>query len=1009
MLMKRLRYVIFTPVFLFLSISLLAQDRIVTGKVTDSKDGSPVIGASVQPKGSTTGTSTSAEGTFRISVPSGINILVVSSAEFERQEINITDKTTVDVSLTASAAGLSEVVVIGYGTARKKDLTGSVGSVSEKDFNKGTYTSADQLIQGKLAGVQITNNSGTPGGGTTVKIRGNSAITGSGQPLYVVDGVPLDGRSPRPGAQDFGFGGSNPASNPLNFLNPSDIASIDVLKDASATAIYGSRAAYGVILITTKKGKTGQTKIDFGASVGFSSVMRKIDILDAGQFREALTYYGLSNTNDKGGNSDAFDEITQTGLVQNYNVGISGGNENARYRFSLGALDQEGIVRKSGIKKYTADFSGQFKFLESKKLGLDLNIIPTHYTEDIAPISNNGGAEGSMIGQALQWNPTLPLKVKRANGTDSLVNVGGTSIINPLGLSEAFNDQSKVTTILASISPYYKFTSWLEYRFLYSINYGTGTRRASIGPDINVAAFQGKGGAQIGQNELSTQQFTHTLNFNKEIANNLNLNAVAGFEYLNYSNKGFSLNAQGNSIPGGFGNFGLDYTNYIQYGNTTNRGISSFVDPSYELKSYFARAAFNYQDKYLVTGTFRRDGSTKFGKNNKYGYFPSFALAWVLTNEDFFKVDFINSLKIRGGWGKTGNQEFPSGSAQARYGLGGSGTTGSITQLNNPNDDLKWQADRQFNVGMDITVLQNKITATVDYFNKRTTDLLFPSAPPQPAAPGAPIKWINLPGKIDNKGFEAAVNATIINQRDMSWEFGVNATFLKNEVSELLTPGGADIIIPTGTLSGQGSTGATVQQIKNGLPINAFVTREFLGFDKATGQAIYTDDGNVFYFLGNPNPTKLFGISTTFRYKKLALTVNMNGAAGHKIYNETLNNIINVGSIKRGRNIAVSVYENPVKESFANRVTNSSRFLEKGNYMKMTNATLSYNIGALGKMFSGVNVYVTGQNLFVITKFSGFDPEVNVDKNVNGVPSVGIEYAPYPSARTITLGVNFSL
>jgi iron complex outermembrane receptor protein len=310
---------------------------------------------------------------------------------------------------------------------------------------------------------------------------------------------------------------------------------------------------------------------------------------------------------------------------------------------------------------------------------------------------------------------------------------------------------------------------------------------------------------------------------------------------------------------------------------------------------------------------------------------------------------------------------------------------------------------------MDVTILQNKISATVDYFNKRTTDLLFPSAPAQPAAPGAPIRWINLPGKIDNKGVEVSVSASIISQPDISWDFGVNATFLKNNVSELLTSTGAPVIIPTGTLSGQGSSGATVQQIKNDLPINAFVTREFLGFDKATGNAIYRDNGSVFYYLGNPNPDKLFGLSTTFRYKKLSVIVNMNGAAGHKIYNETLNNIINVGSIKRGRNIAVSVYENPVKESFANRVTNSSRFLEKGDYLKMTNATLSYNIGNVGTIFRGVNVYATGQNLFVITDFSGFDPEVNVDKNVNGVPSVGIEYAPYPSARTITFGVNFSL
>ncbi len=986
----------------FCFLQSIAQQRTITGTVI-AKEGTPLSDASVTVVGDKTGVRTGSDGTFSINVPATAKQLQISYVGSESQKVSILSLSKIAVVMETNAQALENVVVIGYGSVKKKDLTGAVASIQAKDFNKGTYTSADQLIQGKVAGVQITNNSGQPGGATTVKIRGNSAVTGNGQPLYVVDGVPLDGRSPRPGIGNVGFGGSNVASNPLNFLNPSDIASIDVLKDASATAIYGSRAAYGVVLITTKKGRTGESKIDFGASVGFSQVLRKIDILDANQFRKALTYYGLDNSADKGGNVDAFDEITQTGLVQNYNVGISGGTENARYRFSLGALDQEGIVRKTGIKKYTADFSGQFKFLESKKLGLDLNIIPTQYKEDLAPISNNGGAEGSMIGQALQWNPTLPLKVKRADGSDSLVNVGGTSIINPLGLSTAFNDQSRVTTILASISPYFKFTSWLEYRFLYSINYGTGTRRTSLAPDINIAAYQGKGFAQIGQNELSTQQFTHTLNFNKEIAKNLNLNAVAGFEYLKYVNKGFNLSAEGNSIPGGFGNFGLDYTNYIQYGNTTNRGVSSFVDPSYELQSYFARAGFNYEDKYLATGTFRADGSTKFGKNNKYGYFPSFSLAWILTKEDFFHVSVINSLKIRGGWGKTGNQEFPSGSAQARYGLNGSGTTGSITQLNNPNDDLKWQADRQFNIGMDITILQNKISATVDYFNKRTTDLLFPSAPPQPAAPGAPIKWVNLPGKIDNKGIEASINASIIDKPNMSWDFGVNGTFLKNNVSGLLTS------IPTGTLSGQGSTGATVEQIKNDLPINAFVTREFLGWDKATGQALYRDDGNVFYYLGNPNPSTLFGLSTTFRYKKLTLTANMNGAAGHKIYNETLNNIINVGSLKRGRNIAVSVYKDPVKESFANRVTNSSRFLEKGDYLKMTNATISYAIGDVAKIFKGINLYVTGQNLFVITNFSGFDPEVNVDKNVNGVPSVGIEYAPYPSARTITFGINFSL
>lgn len=987
-------FLVFALIFVVQTAS--AQDKTVTGKVTDSKDGSPVVGASVQPKGARTGTSTKADGTFSINVSPSVTSLVITSIGYDSQEISITGKSSVDVSFVASfGSNLNEVVVTGYGTSKKKDLTGAVGSVKEKDFNKGVFTSADQLIQGKVAGVQMLNNSGQPGGGSTVKIRGNATVTGSGQPLYVVDGVPLDGRSPRPGVGGLGFGDGNPSSNPLNFINTSDIASIDILKDASATAIYGSRAAYGVVLITTKKGKSGETKIDFSTSFGFAKIMKRIEVLDASQFRQALTYYGLSAANDKGANVNALDAVLQTASVQNYNVAISGGNENGRYRLSFGVLDQQGIIRKTGIKKYTANFSANLKFLESKKLGMDINIIPSHYIENIAPISNDAGAGGSLIGMALQWNPTQALKVG-----DSIVNVGGNSVFNPLGISEAVNDRSKVTTILASIAPYYKLTSWLEYKFLYSINYGAGIRRSSLNQNINLNAtnqFTGVGYASIAESELITSQITQTLSVDKKISKDLNLNAVLGFEYLKFSNKGSSVNAKGPS--GGFGAYGLDYTNYIQYSDPSSRNISSYIDPTSELQSYFARAAFNYKDKYLVTGTFRADGSTKFGDNNKYGYFPSFAAAWNVTKEDFFQVKFINSLKIRAGWGKTGNQEFPSGSAQARYSFQNNGGLG---QVNNPNPDLKWQSDRQFNVGFDATVLKNKVNITMDYFNKQTTDLLYPTFPIQPAPPGSVVTWKNLPGEISNKGIEIAINASIVEKKNFSWNLGVNSTFITNTVSGLLAP------ISTGALNGQGITGTTVEVIQNGLPINAFFTRQFLGLDKTTGLAIYTDDGNTNFYAGNPNPKTLLGISTTVRYKKLSLTANMNGAFGQKLYNNTLNNVINVGSINRGRNIAVSVFKDPVKESFANPVTASSRFIESGSYLKMANASIAYTLGDIGKSFKNANIFITGQNLFVITKFTGFDPEVNVDKNVNSVPSVGIEYTPYPSARTITLGLNFS-
>jgi TonB-dependent starch-binding outer membrane protein SusC len=976
-----------------IGFTAFTKAQTVTGTVTDSK-GEPISGISVTVKGTTKGTSTNAQGVYSLDGVAAGSTLVFTGSGFTAQSVKLGSAGSYSVIMQSSISNLNEVVVVGYGTARKRDLTGSVASVSEKDFNKGTFTSADQLIQGKVAGVQMINNSGAPGGESTVKIRGASAVTGSGQPLYVVDGVPLDGRSPRPGLGDVGFGGSNPGNNPLNFINPADIASMDILKDASATAIYGSRAAYGVVLITTKRGKSGEAKIDFNVSLGTSSMFRQIEVLDAAQFRAALPYYGLTNANDRGTSVNAMDAITQNGLIQNYNMAISGGTDNARFRASFGVLNQEGIIRKTGIKKYTANLSGNFKFLESKKLGLDINIIPSQFTEEIAPISNNAGSRGNLIGNALQWNPTESLR--KADGS---LNVVAGDLLNPLAVSEAIFDNAKTTTILASVSPYYKFSKSLEYRMLYSVNYGVGGRSTVVMPFINFNDVNGRGRVIIGQNQLTTQQLTHTLNFNKQVTSNLNVNALAGFEYLSFTNKGYNFGGYG--ITGvGFGNYGLPFENYIQVTDPNNRSMGSFADPTNELQSYFVRGGANYKDKYLLTATFRADGSTKFGSQNKYGYFPSLAGAWNISKEDFFKVDKINSLKLRAGWGVTGNSEFPTGASQERYGLFASGTNVGNTAVNNANPDLKWQADRQYNVGLDATILNNRVTFTMDYFNKLTTDLLFPAEAAVPGAPGGARTWKNLEGEIVNKGFEFAVNGGVIAKEDFSWDLGVNATFVKNTVNNLPAP------INTGELNGQGITGTTVQVIANGLPINAFYTKKFLGMDKASGFANYAEDGYTLFFVGNPNPKMLLGLSTTLRYKKLSLVANMNGAFGHVIYNNTLNSVINVGSIANGKNIALSVFKDPIKESFANPLSASSRFLEKGNYLKMANMTLSYAFGNVGKVVRGLNAYVTGQNLFVITKFTGFDPEVNVNKSQNGVPSASIEYIPYPSARIITFGLN---
>lgn len=812
--------------------------------------------------------------------------------------------------------------------------------------------------------------------------------------------MPLDGRSARPGLNT-AFGDS-PGSNPLNFLNPADIESINILKDASATAIYGSRAAYGVVIITTKKGKSGEARVDVNVSGGFSNIMRRIKVLDADEFRQALTYYDAPPTNDRGMSNDALGAILRTAAVQNYNAAISGGSENARYRLSLGYLNQQGILKKTGFEKYSTNFSTNMKFLNSKRLGADINIVASQFREQLAPVTNNGDFRGSLVGQALQWNPTDSLY--SANGQP--VSRLGSTTINPVATQQYYNDNSRVTTALVSLSPYYNFTDWLTYRALISANYSTGIRRTSIDQRLNIADYQRLGYAAISNNELLTQQMTHTLNFNKKVGENFNVTALLGYEYQQFSNSGSNLSGRGpvnttTGAPIGFGTYGLDYTNYLQFSNPSGRSISSFVDPVTQLQSYFGRATLNYKERYLLTATLRADGSTKFGSNNRYGYFPSISAAWDISQESFMKVDAINQLKVRVGYGRTGNQEFPAGSSQSQFVF--QQNNGGLGQTTNANPDLKWQSDEQYDAGLDVALFNNRLTLTADYFYKRTTDLLYPNIPGYPAAPGGnSVIWSNLQGAIVNKGVELLLGVTAVDNTLVGLSFNANATFVKNRVSGLPNT----LIIQTGTLSGQGLSGVTIETIQNGQPLNGYYLPTYNGINASTG--LYNEFGPAGY-AGNPNPTTLAGLSMNARLAKLSLVANFNGVFGNMIYNNTFNSVLNVSQIRAGKNISLDEYKTGVKESLSNAVTPSTRYLESGNYVKLSNLTLSYAFGDLGSNFKGINVYATGQNLFLITKYRGFDPEVNTNKASGVVPSAGIDYTGYPSARTFTFGVNFSL
>jgi TonB-linked SusC/RagA family outer membrane protein len=966
---------------------------ILHGVVSDNEKNT-LIGVTVSVTGTAVRALTDANGKYTISVPATGKQLTFSYVGLKTQTVDISGRSEINITLT-TGTDLEVVNVVGYGSVKKSDLTGAATTIAAKDFNKGPLIAADQLIQGKVAGVQMINNSGQPGGSSTVRIRGNTAMTGTGQPLYIVDGVALDGRSARPGsATAIGTSGSG---NPLNFINPSDIASMEVLKDASATAIYGSRAAYGVVLITTKRGQSGNTKLDVSASTGISNIARQINVLDGDQYRDALKKYGLT-AGDYGGNVNAMDAITRTGYNQNYTIGVSGGNDRNTYRASFGYQNQQGIIIGTDFKKYSGSFNGNFKFLDSKKLGLDVSLISNQYTESIAPITTDAGFTGSLISQALSWNPTRPLY----NPDGSLYLDKASSIINPLVMSSASSDKSKVSTILGSVSPYYKITPWLEYRMLASVNYSTGIRRSSLRSFLNLEGVKSDGAflggvAGYSNSELITQQFTNTLNFNKEVLNKLNLNAIVGYEYTNYINKGLVSTAKG------FGDIAVDYTDAMQATAPANRTFSSYNDPKAQLQSYFARAIFNYDSKYLLTATFRADGSTKFGSDNRYGYFPSFAAAWNIKNEDFMKdVAWVDQLKIRAGYGKTGNQEFPSGSAQQRYNISYSSGAQTLTGVNNENKKLKWQSDKQTNVGVDFGLFHNVITGSVDYFDKTTTDLLFPQIPFVPANAGVTVTWVNLPGQISNKGVELTLNANIIAQPDLAFSVGGNATFLKNKVNNITG------VIKTASLNGQGLSDVTLEVIQSGLPLFAMVTRQYNGLD-AQGFSKYTDDGFTYYYVGNPNPSVILGFNTDLRYKRVSFNASFNGSFGQKIYNNTANSVLPIANLGTGKNVQADLVNSPIQESLANPIAASSRYIENGNYIKLANATIGYNIGDVGKSIKALNIFVNGQNLFVITKYKGFDPEVNVDKGVNGVPSAGIEYVPYPTARTFNFGVNFSL
>ena len=987
-----------TLALFILSITSVAWSQVqVSGIVVDETEVS-LPGVTVAVKGTVTGQVTDVDGRFTIGAKIG-DVIEFRYLGMEDKDITLENLNNLKVVLKSNAKQLNEVVVIGYGSQKKSDVTGAIASLKREDFNQGVLTNPGQLLQGKMAGVNVTSTSGEPGAAQNIIIRGAGSLRSGTDPLYVVDGFLLDNSSQ-------GF-----STNPLNFINPSDIESIDVLKDASATAVYGSRASNGVVVITTKKGKLGKTEMNFSASTALSSILNKIDVFSADEFRKQVVAIG-GNLEDLGGNTNWQDELTQTGVSQELNFSIGGAaSDKFSYYASAGYQGQEGILKNSNLKRYAGKLNMTQKAFNGR-LNLDYNLTASH-TENLRP------EIGSTISDMISLNPTIPALT---NGKPTLLKINA---LNPLQRYDLYSDFAVNNRILATISPSFKLFKGLVYKLNLGVDYSATNRDIQYKPFPQVINESNISDGSLQSSILtSTNQLvenTLTYNWNNDIHKVI---LLAGHSYQQFNDASRTFSNRG------FANNNIEPKYQDQTSSTVYPTSVGSTAVKNELQSFFGRLNYGFKNKYLLTATLRADGSSKFGENNKYGFFPSVGLGWNISNEDFMANSFFNTLKLRTSWGQTGNQEIPSkitkGSfAENRLITGGqSSNTYPIdpnarsidgypfgivfTRLANPN--LQWEVSTQVDLGVDFAILNNQLSGSIDYFNKQSSNILLEVVPADPVQPTS-LFWTNIKDMIiQNNGVELALQYSSKENRNFSYKIGGNITFIQNQVKD-----SPYSVLTTGAAQGSGQTGATINGYVNNEPIGAFYMLEFNGigeqglnqFKDINGDGAVLDNDR--YVVGSAIPDFTYAYFLNLKYKGFDLGLNFNGVSGNKIYNHTKMTLFSKAQLARSNNSTDFAIEFP-KESLSNSNTVSTRYLEDGSFMRLNNATLGYNLKpskmGLGNTFQNIRISITGQNLLLLTDYSGFDPEVNTGSSSSGIQTFGIDRFTYPSARTFLFGVN---
>lgn len=1006
------------------------QDIPVTGRVTDSK-GEPLPGVTVLVKGTTTGASTDADGRFSITVPEG-STLVFSSVGFVRQEFPVGTTRTFEIRLKEDQQSLNEVVVVGYGTQNRQEVTTAVTSVSAAAIERQPVAGFDQALQGQAPGVQVTAPSGAPGAGINVRVRGNATLNLNASPLYVVDGVPIIPEY----QQELSV--NSQRLNPLNTINPNDIESIDVLKDGAAAAIYGVRAANGVVVITTKHGKVGQAQVGLNVYYGRQYLRKKLAVLNAQQFAQEFNAIqagaGLAPgfadpTNPGPYNTDWQDAVYRPGYQQNYQLSVSGGTEKTRYYVSGGYFDQQGISQNSGFNRYNFKLNLTEELSTRFRIGTNLNMSRT-YTNGSVRSEAALGNGGTVLG-ALSQIPTIP--ILNPNGTYG-VNPFNQSD-NPVGNLLESSNLATVYQVVGNLFGEFDVLKNLKARSSVGIDFRTQneTQFTSTNyPGTSNADPSTRGSAATASNQQTIWLLENTLTYNPNLGDRQHLTLLAGQSMQasdrytsGASTKGFASNA----VP------------YLGGGSTVN-GIPYNYADQWSLLSFFARATYDYDGRYLAQVSLRADGTSRFATQNRFGYFPAVSLGWNVAKESFFPQNtVVSNLKLRASFGANGNQEiytyqrFPTYGTGSNYQGSGSAILGGITQSNIGNDALKWETTRQYNAGLDLGAFNNRLTFTFDIYDKRTSNLLL-NVPIPVSTGAASLSVLQNVGSVENKGIELGLVTTNVESKDngFGWTTNFNISGNRNKILDL-----GQQVSDAGVSSNRTilSTGYSISQV--GSPLGAFYGYRTAGIIQtaAEGQAAPTQNGNRPQpgdlrfvdvngdgvidakdqtVIGNPNPKAFGGVTNNFSYKGLELSVFFQGSFGNEIYNQTrqllesqsdpLNQTPRVLNHWAPGNTNTDV-PRPVRNDPNGNNRFSNRWIEDGSYVRLKNVTLAYNVPTAFSKRAAIKtlrVYVTAQNLVTWTKYTGYDPEVSADPF--STTGFGRDYGVYPQARTYTVGLN---